>query len=657
MQHDSIAVVDFGGQYVHLIATKIRRLKVRADILDPNADIDTFSRYKGIILSGSPALSGKDEMSDYTREIFDLPIPILGFCFGHQEIAKHYGGKVECTAREFGFAGLRIKGASPIFDGLAEEEIVWMSHGDSVTGLPESFVELGSSVHVDSTGAGGAAARTAVATINHANAAIASESLRRYGFQFHPEVDDTVNGQRMLENFAVKICGCSRSWTIDNFAEEEKQKLRDLVGDQKVFLLASGGVDSTVCARILIDALGNERVHLLHIDNGLMRKDESRQVVERFRSWGVADNLHFVDASERFLKALEGIVEPEKKRIVIGNTFMYVCQDEMKRLGVQDALLAQGTIYPDTIETGGTSRADLIKTHHNRVPLVEAMIKAGKVIEPIRELYKVEVRELGAALGIESDFLDRHPFPGPGLGVRLLCSRGEAAADGREDHAHYQTAKETPVPETLARISDDASRIAREQGLDARALPIRSVGVKADLRSYEWPVFLYEPAGGEAPWQSVLDVANRIYKEVTGVNRCVFDLTHCGWQREAGEAPVARETAQTPEFVLREGYTTRDRLDILREADAVFMDRIGRFGLMNTIWQAPTVLLPMTVSGRGRELVVLRPVLSERAMTARPADLPAEMIRDLAGTIPVIEGVSGLCIDVTTKPPGTIEWE
>jgi GMP synthase (glutamine-hydrolysing) len=657
MQHDSIAVVDFGGQYVHLIATKIRRLTVRADILDPMADIDTFRQYKGIILSGSPALSTYGEMNEYTREIFDLPIPILGFCFGHQEIAKQYGGKVDHTAREFGFANLKITGTSPIFDGLSEEEIVWMSHGDSVTGLPDSFIELGRSVHADPTGAATESGNTMDAAESHANAAIASESLKRYGFQFHPEVDDTVNGQRMLENFAVKICGCSRSWTIDNFAEEEKQKLREQVGTQKVFLLASGGVDSTVCARILIDALGNENVHLLHIDNGLMRKDESRQVVERFRSWGVTDNLHFVDASERFLTALEGIVEPEKKRIVIGNTFMYVCQDEMARLGVEDALLAQGTIYPDTIETGGTSRADVIKTHHNRVPLVEEMIKAGKVIEPIRELYKVEVRELGAALGIERDFLDRHPFPGPGLGVRLLCSRGKAAADGKEDRAHYQTGDGGGVDATLLRISEEASCIARMQGLDARALPIRSVGVKGDLRSYEWPVFLYEPSGGDAPWNKVLDVANQIYKEVSGVNRCVFDLSRCGWRRPAGAVPAAGEKESGPLFVLREGYTTRDRLEILRDADAIFMDLIDRYGLMNTIWQAPTVLLPMTVSDRGRELVVLRPVLSERAMTARPADLPEAMIKDLASMIPVIDSVSGVCIDVTTKPPGTIEWE
>ena len=289
------------------------------------------------------------------------------------------------------------------------------------------------------------------------------------------------------------------------------------------------------------------------------------------------------------------------------------------------------------------------------------MIKAGKVIEPIRDLYKVEVRELGEALGIDRDFLDRHPFPGPGLGVRLLCSRGDASADGREDHAHYQTRDEVEsVSATLERVSREAGRIAGEWGLDARALPIRSVGVKGDLRSYEWPVFLYESGSGLVAWQRVLDAANQIYKKVSGVNRCVFDLTRCGWSRPAGApvppAPTA-ENAEAPEFGLREAYTTRERLNILRDADAEMMTAIDRYGLMQLIWQAPTVLLPVSIGGRGEELVVLRPVLSERAMTARPAELPAEMSAELNRAMSVIDGVSGLCIDVTTKPPGTIEWE
>ncbi len=272
--HDKIAVMDFGGQYAHLIATKVRRLRVLAEILQPEDDIEKFRDFKGIIFSGSPALSAYDEDSAYDRRIFDLPIPILGFCFGHQEIAKHYGGQVEHTQREYGPALLRVAGKSPIFKGLDPEETVWMSHGDTVTVLPPGFAEVGVSL------------ATADAP-PHANAAIANDALKRYGFQFHPEVDDTVHGEAMLHNFVVGICHCRPNWTMDLFGEEEAARIREKAGDRGVFLLASGGVDSTVCAVLLGRALGPERVHLLHIDNGLMRKGESAKVLEEFEKRGL----------------------------------------------------------------------------------------------------------------------------------------------------------------------------------------------------------------------------------------------------------------------------------------------------------------------------------------------------------------------------------
>ncbi len=638
MEHDRIAVVDFGGQYAHLIATKIRRLHVLAEIVDPLASLDEFRAYKGIVLSGSPALSAQGEGADYTQEIFSLPVPILGLCFGHQEIAKHYGGRVEHTRREYGFARLRLQGSSPIFAGLGPAEVVWMSHGDSVTDLPPGFVEIGHSEH----GAGlqaktptqpqaepPTAASHDLEPRRHRNAAIAAETLRRYGFQFHPEVDDTEHGQEMLENFAVRICGCRPTWTIPNYVGEQLASIRARAGGGEVFLLASGGVDSTVCARLLVDALGAQRVHLLHIDNGLMRHAESQAVIERFRSWGITRNLHFRDATARFLDALAGLVDPEQKRVAIGNTFIEVCQEEMQRLGVAGALLAQGTIYPDTIETAGTRRADLIKTHHNRVPLVEAMVRAGKVLEPLRDLYKVEVRELGATLGLEADFLERHPFPGPGLGVRLLCSGGAASGDAS----------------LLGRITAEAQRRSARYGLEAVALPIRSVGVKADLRAYEWPVLL----SGTAAWEQIIEAANHVYMEVEGVNRCCFDLSADGDGAPRPGTPKRLEVLPAT--------ITRERLELLRQADHYVMQGLARHGLMQVIWQCPTVALPVRVDGRGSELIVLRPVLSERAMTARPAQLPAALVRELRSEILALPGVSGLCIDVTTKPPGTIEWE
>ncbi|MEW5764850.1 MAG: glutamine-hydrolyzing GMP synthase [Acidobacteriota bacterium] len=601
--HDKIAVVDFGGQYAHLIATKVRRLKVLAEILQPEDPAERFAAYKGIILSGSPALSSHDEDSAYDKAIYDLPIPILGFCFGHQEIAKRYGGQVEHAQREYGPAILRILGTSPIFEGLGEEETVWMSHGDTVTVLPPGFREIGASIVPGGD--------------PHPNAAIANDGLKRYGFQFHPEVDDTVHGEAMIANFVLKICGCRPDWTVQRVEEEVLEEIRRQAGDRPVFLLASGGVDSTVCAVLLGTALGPEKVHLLHVDNGLMRKGECDAVLAEFRRRGWEANLHFADASARFLEALKGVVAPEAKRRIIGDTFLEVFEDEAARLDLGGCLLAQGTIYPDTIETGGTRRADVIKTHHNRVPAVEAMIAEGRVIEPLKDLYKVEVRELGEALGLPDFLVWRHPFPGPGLGIRLLCSDGEPV-----------------MPEPGA--AEALGRLARGAGIGAGLLPIRSVGVKADLRSYEHPVLIWKarPADAET-------LAARIFQEVPGVNRCVLDLSGKGFSR-------IRPLPAT---------VTRERLDLLREADALVMEGLRRHGLYREVWQCPTVLVPLEVDGAGREFIVVRPVLSERAMTARPAVLPQSLLRELAESLSVLPGISGVGLDVTTKPPGTIEWE
>jgi GMP synthase (glutamine-hydrolysing) len=606
MQHDAIAVIDFGGQYAHLIATKVRRLGVLAEIRQPEDPIQVFAPYKGIIVSGSPSLASHGEDSDYTRAIYDLDVPIVGFCFGHQEIAKHYGGEVVHGGRQWGRADLHLAGEHPLFKGLGPTEPVWMSHYDSVVSVGPEFQELGWS----ETTEGGP---------DHRFAAIGSDSLRRYGLQFHPEVDDTVHGNEMISNFVFEICGCRPTWSMEAFLEEEMAKIQEQVGERSVFLLASGGVDSTVAATLLARALGPERVDLLHVDNGLMRKDESAQVIEFFRGLGLDSHVHFIDASDRFLSELEGLIEPEEKRRAIGDAFIAVFQDEAERLGLHDHLLGQGTIYPDTIETGGTKRADTIKTHHNRVPAIDEMIAAGRVVEPLAELYKVEVRELGERLGIPHELVWRHPFPGPGLGVRLLCGDGAGDLEGLEEIA--------PI------VAD----VGRSHGLDAEVLPIRSVGVKADLRAYEHPVLL----SGDAPWEDLLAAASVLTAEVPGINRCI-------WNLGGGPPSTAVPLAAT---------VTRRRLDLLREADQLVMDGLRRHGLYDEIWQCPTVLVPLDLAGDGGELVVVRPIRSKRAMTAAPVELPASLLDELRRDVLRLDGVSGLALDLTTKPPGTIEWE
>ena len=604
--HDAIAVVDFGGQYAHLIATKVRRQGVLAEIRQPDDPIEAFAPYRGIIISGSPSLASQGEDSVYTKSIYDLDVPLLGLCFGHQEIAQYYGGKVAHGGRQWGPAQLHLTGDHALFAGLDSVEPVWMSHYDSVTSVGPEFTELGYSSTVD--GAPG-----------HRFAAIGSDSLRRYGLQFHPEVDDTIHGDRMLANFVLGICGCAPSWSMDGYVEEEIARIRAQVGERAVFLLASGGVDSTVAAVLLGRALGSERLHLLHIDNGLMRLDESRQVLQMFADLGIDENLNFVDASAVFLRALEGVVEPENKRRAIGETFVQVFHSEAERLGVGELLLGQGTIYPDTIETGATKRSDTIKTHHNRVPIIEEMIARGTVVEPLAELYKVEVRELGESLGIPHEALWRHPFPGPGLGVRLLCSDGVPDLEGLEG-AHQRV-----------------SEAARRFGLEAIVLPIRSVGVKADLRAYEHPVLL----SGDVSWANSLDAASTLTVEIPGINRSIWNL--------GPEAPrFARPVAAT---------ATRTRLDVLRDADHIVMEALRRHGLYDEVWQCPTVLVPIEVGGSEGEMVVVRPIRSQRAMTASPVELAEEVLDDVRQRILALPGVSSLALDITSKPPGTIEWE
>jgi GMP synthase (glutamine-hydrolysing) len=605
--HDTIGVIDFGGQYAHLIATKVRRLKVLAEIRQPEDPIEAFGHYKGLILSGSPSLSAFGEDSVYTKAIYDLDVPILGFCFGHQEIAKHYGGTVVHGGREWGHASLHVVRPHPLFQGLEPVEQVWMSHFDSVTAVGPDFEELGYTLLGEGTGGG------------HRFAAIGSDPLRRYGFQYHPEVDDTVHGDEMIGNFVLGICGCRPSWTMERYLEEQLERVRQQVDGRSVFLLASGGVDSTVAARLFGQAIGSDRLHLLHVDNGLMRKNESRQVIDLLEQLGLGANLHFVDATTDFLTALDGVVEPEKKRQIIGDTFVRVFEREARRHGIDGHLLGQGTIYPDTIETGGTKRADTIKTHHNRVPIIEAMIAEGRVIEPLAELYKVEVRELGERLGIPHDVIWRHPFPGPGLGVRLLCSRGNEDRDGFDA------------------IEPAAGEVAQRYGLASLVLPMRSVGVKADLRAYEHPVLI----GGASTWTQLLEAAGMMFKQVPGINRCIWNL---GRRMPASARPLAATVSTV-------------RLDLLREADAIVMDGLRRHGLYRDIWQCPTVLVPLEIDGAGREFVIVRPIHSERAMTATPARLPDALLEELRHDILALPGVSGLALDVTTKPPGTIEWE
>ena len=455
MAENKILVLDFGGQYSHLISRRIRNLGVFSEIVLPDAPLEKLREAKGVILSGSPYSIAAPESPQYNKDIFKAGVPLLGICYGMQLIARELGGKIgRCEKKEFGKAEMTVTGESPLFEGLPETQTVWMSHHDQVTGMPEGFEMTGT---------------TDICKI----AAMADENRKIYGLQFHPEVVHSEHGMEMLANFVFDACGCEKDWSIKDYLEKKTEEIREKASGKKVLLLASGGVDSTVTLALLGMALEKERVFALHVDTGLMREKESLEVKKELEKLGLAE-LKVVDYSKEFMEKLKGIVEPEKKREIIGRLFLDLTKKEVKKLGFNEEewVLAQGTIYPDTIETARTKYSDKIKTHHNRIAEIVKLIEKGAVIEPLNELYKDEVRELGRLIGLSDALIWRHPFPGPGLGIRVLCSDGKEL--GKKACAEEKKAKE----------------IAKRHGFEASILPVKSVGVQGDLRTYSHPVML-----------------------------------------------------------------------------------------------------------------------------------------------------------------------
>lgn len=596
---DKIAVMDFGGQYAHLIANRIRRLGVYSEIVSNDVDAAALVGYRGIILSGSPHSVLKESSPTFDISILDMGIPVLGLCYGHQLIAKNLGGKISRgSAREYGRATLSISIGSELFKGLSDNEQVWMSHGDAVEVLPESFNVLAST------------SECTFAAVGHA-------SKKIFGLQFHPEVTDTVNGMKILSNF-IDICNCSRLWNSKTFLNEIINEIRTFCGKRNVFLLVSGGVDSTVAFTLLNQALGSDRVLGLHIDNGLMRQDESSAVIEYMHSHGF-NNLKVYDASSEFINALNGVNEPEKKRNIIGNMFLTVKEkaSEQLKLDPDQWVLAQGTIYPDTIESAGTKHADRIKTHHNRVDMILDMIARGQVIEPLAQLYKDEVRELGEILGLPKPLVWRHPFPGPGLGVRVLCSDGKEQVYGAEESAMLKG-------------------IAKDFGYEAVILPVRSVGVQGDERSYAHPALIT----GSCDWARLEELSTKITNSIKSVNRVVYGV----------------KTSKTLSYKLISAFITRERLEKIRAVDAIVTDLLHQSGEYDKIWQMPVVLLPI-VNEKGGECVVLRPIVSQEAMTARFIPLESSTLENIVKRASQIDGIGDIFFDITHKPPATIEWE
>ena len=503
MKHSEwICILDFGSQYTQLIARRVRELGVYSEIHPFNIDPAFIlkNRPKGIILSGGPASIYDAGSPDIDESLFQQGIPILGICYGLQVIAKHCGGAVDSAAkREYGPADIFIDNAEDLFAGMTGSTRVWMSHGDALTKIPEGFEVIG---HTD----------------NAPICAIRNIQRKLYGVQFHPEVVHTKDGVTILKNFLFNISGCRGDWTPESFIAQAVEDIRDTVGEKQVLCALSGGVDSSVLAVLLHHAIGDQ-LHCIHIDNGFMRLDESREVVRIFKeTYGIP--LTFVDGTKEFLDALHGITNPEEKRKRIGNLFIELFEKEAKVQGDTE-FLAQGTLYPDVIESvtfKGPSAT--IKTHHNVGGLPEKMNM--RLIEPFRELFKDEVRKVGRTLGLPEHLIGRHPFPGPGLAIRIL---GEVTPDRLE---RLRLADAIFIDE----LKKDGLYDEVWQAF-AVLLPVQSVGVMGDSRTYENTIALRAVTSvdgmtadwAQLPFSFLSKVSSRIINEVRGVNRVVYDIS------------------------------------------------------------------------------------------------------------------------------------
>lgn len=510
--HDQrILILDFGSQYTQLVARRVREIGVYCELWSwdvDEADIREFNP-DGIILSGGPESVTEENSPRAPQYVFDSGVPVLGVCYGMQTMAEQLGGKVAGSSeREFGYAQVKVNGESALFKGLQDAIAedgqplldVWMSHGDKVVEIPADFVATGS-------------------TDTCPFAAMANEDKKYYGVQFHPEVTHSKQGMKMLENFVMGACGCDRLWTSESIIKDAVARIKEQVGDDEVILGLSGGVDSSVVAMLVHQAIG-DKLTCVFVDNGLLRLNEGQQVMEMFGDkFGL--NIIKVDAEDRFLDALAGIDEPEAKRKIIGRVFVEVFDEESRKLK-NAKWLAQGTIYPDVIESAAskTGKAHVIKSHHNVGGLPDDM-EMG-LVEPLRELFKDEVRKIGLELGLPYNMLYRHPFPGPGLGVRVL---GEV----KKEYCDLLRRADAIFIEEL-HAADLYNKVSQAFTV---FLPVRSVGVMGDGRKYDWVVSLravetidfMTAHWAHLPYDFLGRVSNRIINEIDGISRVVYDIS------------------------------------------------------------------------------------------------------------------------------------
>ncbi|KAI4453217.1 gmp synthase-related [Holotrichia oblita] len=612
---EKIAVLDCGGQYTKVIDRKVREAFIKSDIFPVGIKADSLSEYSGIILTGGPESVWEESSLRPDKDIFNLGIPILGICYGMHLITVHFGGVVsENVKKEYGESDINIDTSCPLFENLNPVETVLMSHGDSVSKLPDGFKLCASSENI--------------------TAGIYNEEKKIYGVQFHPEVDMTVNGKMVFENFLRKICGIKENYSLEDRLESAIKQVKAQAGDGKVMVLVSGGVDSAVTAGILLRALNPDNIYAVHIDHGFMRKNESDIICESLSANGLK-NLIRINAKDIFYKNLEGVTDPEKKRNIIGETFITELQNQMSKLNLDmdKTFIAQGTLRPDLIESGNpdvSGHAKKIKTHHNDVEIVRRAREKGFVIETNYDWHKDEVRRIAVMLGLPAEIANRQPFPGSGLAVRLLCQDGNKTVNQDENEA---------LKELLNKTGSKYS---------ACMLPVESVGVQGDNRTYAGFAAIFQ--NNDAPdWDSMYLLARTITNKLSFINRVVYVLGSGDGLENAKAHPM---------------YVGDKCVSILREVDHLVTKRLENKKISQTF----VILLPISSdSGKAdgaakKYSIAIRTFVTNDFMTGRPAPLGSEIpfseIMDISNEIkrnfPEIEYVF---YDITGKPPATCEWE
>ena len=630
MKREKIIVLDFGSQYAHLIAKRFRMLGYYSEIALPTASLDVFENAKGVVFSGGPSSVYDDDAPEFNSQILTLDIPILGLCYGHYIVQTGYNGKVgKADVGEFGFATLKFNDGMngnnakcPLFKNIDGDQQVWMSHQDGVLQLGEDFETVGS-------------------TKDCPFAATQNLEKKRFSLQFHCEVKDTPCGNQIFQNFA-DYCGMQKNWDQDTVLKYIIENIKKDAGNKNVLLFLSGGVDSTITFALLNKALGQDRVLGLHIDNGFMRKNESANVAAAYKKFGMT-NFITEDASQSFLDAIAGLTDPQKKRMAVGENFITVRDRvvEAQHLDPNNWMLAQGTLYPDIIESGGTKNSHTIKTHHNRVQGIQELIAKGMIIEPVRDLYKDEVRAIGKKLGLPDELVMRHPFPGPGLSINVLCSNGEMSDKDKEELVLAQ--------KELDNITLDMFCENCTADLKRSILPVRSVGVQGDFRTYRFPALLTFAEEGDGFYhfpgkrEKLEACSSTITNSAKYINRTCIKL-------------FQRTGIADSDLKIQKGYTTKERLDQLREVDNIVLTELHKSGWYSKIFQHLTIILPYA-SAPDHSTFVLRPVVSEDVMTARFAMLDKELLQTIVHKIAELPFVDALYFDATNKPPATFGWE